>query len=935
MSKNGEERKEKTLDHAYVVAMRRIESQPLKHIDLAKRVLCWIIRAKQPLTTSLLQHAAAVEIGSRTLDEDNQADIGLSISVCAGLVVIDKKSDVVRLVHYTTQEFFERNWETMFPGSHAYIAKACITYVSLEYFDCGECSTRKALEERFAKFPLYLYSGRYWGSHAKDAMMDGDQVVLDLLQDKIRLQAFSQAIMNVKSSYYSATTTGMNALHVAALFGLHKSLAVILKGSIDVNSTDNFCKRTPLLWAAAEGIQVVQLLLEHGADIELADWDESTALLVAIKMGHEQIARLLIDKGAKINARNRLNHTPLSYAIEVARNESIAKFLVEKGACYDKDYHGYYQSPLDAAITFGMEDLVRLLLNEGYDLSSNDHFTVTPLFSAIEYGHKSLVRLLLQNGVDVNASSYSGYNALFHAIRFEDVNVLKLLLLHGGNIDAEWLGSSLLDFAIWCKHMDAARLLLAWGLGFDKIGPRAARFTLIAVEDGKDTDLKMLRRECLLRNDCAEDGQTTLSIAAEKGFKCAVELLLDAGTDIEARANYEPTWYKSSRHGFTMRRGYDQTALSLAARNGHEDVVKLLLDKGADIESRNSLGCTPLCLAVLNGHESVIHLLLEAGANIESRTSLSQTPLLLAAKVPFEGIAKILLEKGARIEARDSQGLTPLIIAAKNGNRAVVELLLQHGARIEAKGKLRETALLQAIEGEHEDVVRLLVKNQANVKKKGFESRISALDLAREKLTTFTVTIIEKALDGMSPESEKSLQSDSEDPESTPWLPRLNLAAPSESQGIGVTPCETPAKEISNSAQNLETSTSKQDDNLLTVDHKKNRSYSKGSESSFQTRVSDTSKRKSDSTPRTGRPKSHSSSGRGQRRRGQHISGPRKRQPSKDLNTEVESKSGVQSPKSILKPRKPRQGSSTPNSNADTERKTQSEGKRFGLFRGK
>ena len=164
MSKNGEERKEKTLDHAYVVAMRRIESQPLKHIDLAKRVLCWIIRAKQPLTTSLLQHAAAVEIGSRTLDKDNQADIGLSISVCAGLVVIDKKSDVVRLVHYTTQEFFERNWETMFPGSHAYIAKACITYVSLEYFDCGE---QKHQERRRCIIDLVFPHGT--GSHGQAA----------------------------------------------------------------------------------------------------------------------------------------------------------------------------------------------------------------------------------------------------------------------------------------------------------------------------------------------------------------------------------------------------------------------------------------------------------------------------------------------------------------------------------------------------------------------------------------------------------------------------------------------------------------------------------------------------------------------------------------------------------------------------------------------
>jgi hypothetical protein len=91
--------------------MRRIQSQPSEHYDLAKKVLSWIMCAKQDLSPLQLQQAVAVEIGSRVLDENNIADIDLSFSVCAGLMIINRQSNVVKPVHYTTQEYFQRTWK--------------------------------------------------------------------------------------------------------------------------------------------------------------------------------------------------------------------------------------------------------------------------------------------------------------------------------------------------------------------------------------------------------------------------------------------------------------------------------------------------------------------------------------------------------------------------------------------------------------------------------------------------------------------------------------------------------------------------------------------------------------------------------------------------------------------------------------------------------
>lgn len=102
---------------AYQEAIERIENQPAGHCALAKETLSWIICAKRPLTVRELQHALAIETGETQLDEENITDISDVVSVCAGLVTIDEESNIIRLVHYTTQEFFERKSSDLDSGS--------------------------------------------------------------------------------------------------------------------------------------------------------------------------------------------------------------------------------------------------------------------------------------------------------------------------------------------------------------------------------------------------------------------------------------------------------------------------------------------------------------------------------------------------------------------------------------------------------------------------------------------------------------------------------------------------------------------------------------------------------------------------------------------------------------------------------------------------
>jgi hypothetical protein len=96
--------------HAYRDAMDRIEGQFKDQEQLAKQVLSLITCVKRPLTGLELQHALAVEVGTPNLDEENLPDIGDIVSTCAGLVTVDEESNIIRIVHYTTQEYFKRTW---------------------------------------------------------------------------------------------------------------------------------------------------------------------------------------------------------------------------------------------------------------------------------------------------------------------------------------------------------------------------------------------------------------------------------------------------------------------------------------------------------------------------------------------------------------------------------------------------------------------------------------------------------------------------------------------------------------------------------------------------------------------------------------------------------------------------------------------------------
>ena len=144
----------------------------------------------------------------------------------------------------------------------------------------------------------------------------------------------------------------------------------------------------------------------------------------------------------------------------------------------------------------------------------------------------------------------------------------------------------------------------------------------------------------------------------------------------------------------------------------------MLVNAGADVKAQNSSGITALHVAWRDG--AVVKLLLDRGADVNARTAARATPLLVASSANgTDAVVSLLLEKGADPEAAEARGVTPLIAAASVGNTAVAKLLLAHGANAAAyapgAGQKTATPLMGAAHNGDVELTRLLLARKPDV----------------------------------------------------------------------------------------------------------------------------------------------------------------------------------------------------------------------------
>jgi ankyrin repeat protein len=419
-------------DAAYDKAMERIQGQVRDQRKLAEEALSWITCAKRPLTALELQNALAVELGESMFYEDNVPDLEDIISACAGLVttVARASGDVIRLVHATAKEYFERKWTIWFPDAHCRIATTCVTYLSFDTFEKGICSNQTDFEARLHEYPLYAYASMNWGHHARSQPID-ESLMIEFLSNRLKVDASVQVLFYLggyftHSGYNRNEPPGFTGLHLAAYFGLLSVVSCLLTKEPNLASTKDSMGRVPQAWAAYNGhTKLMEVFMNYGLDANLKDGAGRTLMSLAASMGHSDVVNYFLEQKVDPNIRDADDRTPLSWAAYRGHLE-IVKSLVEKGADPEaRDEYG--RTPLLWASYEGWVEVVKLLREKAVDVETSDRLGRTALSWASENGHVVVVKLLLEKGARLDSKDAEGRTPLSWATQSRQESIRLLL----------------------------------------------------------------------------------------------------------------------------------------------------------------------------------------------------------------------------------------------------------------------------------------------------------------------------------------------------------------------------------------------------------------------------------------------------------------------------------------------------------------------------
>ncbi|KAF4775025.1 ankyrin repeat protein [Colletotrichum scovillei] len=478
-------------DVAYEKAMERIDRQLEDQKSLAIDALSWIVCARRPLKTMELQHALAVERGTTELDEDNIPELEDVVSACAGLVTIDEESQIIRLVHYTTQEYFERTKGRWMPEAQRLLSTSCVAYLSYDRFkftfeehlerihldakEKAEISRSRGYqfsemvnELVISENPLYDYAACNWGYHAK-YIYPPDQETLSFLTDRgyNRSSSFHLPLDKSKFAfklfYWRPPPRDVCGIHLAAYFGLIR-IFELLKGTdkTNLNLGDSY-GYSPLFYAILGGDEefLKYLLAQGGLELNKKagpDRYHMFPLQIAVECGNKAAVRDLIRTNrVHLDAKDFLGRTALLHAA-YRGNVDIFKLLVETGKVDIIDLNASERSNsiLRGAVVMGRIEIVKYLVEaQKVDIESQTLAEDTPFFSAISGNQLEVARYLHDTGlINPNAANCRGETLLHYVARRDGVTLRTAQwLLDDGKVDASLLtrtssGKMPLDLAL-------------------------------------------------------------------------------------------------------------------------------------------------------------------------------------------------------------------------------------------------------------------------------------------------------------------------------------------------------------------------------------------------------------------------------------------------------------------------------------------------------
>jgi len=328
------------------------------------------------------------------------------------------------------------------------------------------------------------------------------------------------------------------------------------------------CSQQPLIYqtiqeAAGKGnLDDVKRHLQKGAAVNAEDNEGNTPLICAAVGGHLDVVKFLVAKGADINARNAKGMSPMSVAVKESYGD-VVKFLRRSGVNHLKQYKDVNASdkdgytPLHSAVNsfhlYHNLNEVKYLVFCGAKVNAKTKYGETPLMMASEEGHLEIVKFLMDNGAKVNAKTKYGETPLMMAAKSGHLEIVKLLVSKGVDLKVQDYGRyTPLHWAAFWGHIDVVKFLL---------------------DNGMDVNIKNAGGWTLLRHSTwicwcrsldpkCNTGITPLHMAASKNKLEVVKFLVNKGANINAKDTY------------------GETSLEIATNKGHQAIVEFLNQNG-------------------------------------------------------------------------------------------------------------------------------------------------------------------------------------------------------------------------------------------------------------------------------------------------------------------------------------------------------------------
>ncbi len=425
--------------------------------------------------------------------------------------------------------------------------------------------------------------------------------------------------------------------------------------------------------------EALRTLLKQKIDVNAAEPDGTTALHWAAHWNDSESVDLLLKAGAIPKLANRYGATPLSEAAAYASG-AVVERLLKAGADPNTISTTQGETVLMTAARAGNEDAVKTLLDHGAYVDARETYRgqTAAMWAAAE-GHAGVIRLLAAHGADLNVRSLDhdtrppkieagtplapifrgGLSALHYASRQGEIEAVKALLdAHADINQQDSDGNTALVLAILNAHYDLAELLIDRGadVNLGNQDGRAPLFTAIDMHDA-DWSPRPARRET--------SAATSMDV---------IKSLLAHKANVNAQLTAASPIVKVAQDTGDRTLSAGATPFLRAARSADVEVMKLLLDHGADPKLANKDGYNALLAAAgvswndhIKGSEAqaleAVKLCVDKGLDVNAATDKGDTALHGAALRGADSIVKFLVEKGGRLDVQNKQKLTPLDVA--------------------------------------------------------------------------------------------------------------------------------------------------------------------------------------------------------------------------------------------------------------------------------